>query len=181
MNPKEMIMNTSHVQGMDHVGITVPDIEAATRFFEAAMDAELIYESKPLSSEPTGGEEVENMLNLHEGTAIEATRMLRLRYGPGLELFEMKGPEHREPARPSDYGLQHFAIYVDDIHEAVKKFEAAGGKMFSEPKEILFEPESGEGNLFCYGAAPWGTVIEMITYPTPMPYEYDTPLRRWKL
>jgi catechol 2,3-dioxygenase-like lactoylglutathione lyase family enzyme len=39
------------VHGIDHVGITVPDIEAATRFFEAAFDAQVIYDSKSLSDE----------------------------------------------------------------------------------------------------------------------------------
>lgn len=64
---------------MDHVGITVPDIDQATRFFEAAFDAELIYESKSLSDEPDEGPETERMLNLFPGTRVEAVRMMRLR------------------------------------------------------------------------------------------------------
>lgn len=32
-------MRASPVYGMDHVGVAVPDIAAATRFFEAAFDA----------------------------------------------------------------------------------------------------------------------------------------------
>ena len=83
--------------------------------------------------------------------------------------------------RPSDYGLQHFAVYVDDIEEAIRLFEAAGGRMFTEPQPLMFPPEKGEGNYFCYGTRPWGSVIELITLPTPLPsYEDDTELRRWK-
>lgn len=173
-------MRASPVHGMDHVGLTVPDIDQATRFFEAAFDAELIYESKKLSEEPEEGAEIEQTLNLFPGTQVEAVRMLQLRYGPGLELFQMEGPEQREPVRPSDYGLQHFAIYVDDIDAAVAQFEAAGGTMFTPPQPIMFEPEMGEGNLFCYGKTPWNSVIELLTYPSPMPYEKNTPLRRWR-
>ncbi len=174
-------MQASPVQGMDHVGITVPDIEAATRFFEAAFGAEIIYDSKTPADAPESGPQTEQMLNLFPGTKVLAVRMMRLRYGPGLELFQMEGPEQREPVRPSDYGIQHFAVYVDDIKAAVSQFEAAGGTMFTQPKEIMFKLEQGDGNLFCYGATPWGSVIELITYPYPMPYEETTPLRRWKL
>jgi catechol 2,3-dioxygenase-like lactoylglutathione lyase family enzyme len=165
---------------MDHVGITVPDIDQATQFFEAAFDAELIYESKRLADEPDEGPKTERMLNLFPGTRVEAVRMMRLRYGPGLELFQMRGPEQHEPVRPSDYGLQHFAISVDDIDAAIAQFEAAGGTMFSRPKAFMFGSEVGAGDVFCYGRAPWGSVIEMLSYPSPMPYERDTPLRRWR-
>ena len=159
----------------------MPDIEQATRFFVQAFDAELIYESKSLSDLPVGGKEAEKALNLAPGTRAISVRMLRLRYGPGLELFQMEGSEQREPARPSDYGLQHFAIYVDDMSAAFTQVEAAGGVMFSAPQSILSPVEAGEGNLFCYGRTPWGSVVELITYPSPMPYEKQTPLRRWKL
>lgn len=174
-------MRASPVQGMDHVGITVPDIERVTAFFAEAFDAEVIYASKTPSDEPSEGEEAERTLDLFPETRVVAVRMVRLRYGPGGELFQMEGPEQREPVRPSDYGLQHFAVYVDDMEAAVAKFEAAGGTMFTPPREIMFDLEKGEGNRFCYGATPWGSVIELITYPSPMPYERDTPLRRWKL
>lgn len=173
-------MRASPVHGMDHVGLTVPDIEEATRFFEDAFDAELIYESKTLSDEPDEGAETEQTLNLYPGTKVKAVRMVRLRYGPGLELFQMEGPEQGEPARPSDYGLQHFAVYVDDIEAAVEQFEAAGGALCTRPQALKFGPEAGEGNVFCYGKTPWGSIVEMITYPSPMPYEESTPLRRWR-
>lgn len=173
-------MRASPVHGMDHVGITVPDIDEATRFFEDAFDAELIYESKTLSDEPEEGEETEQTLNLFPGTKVQAVRMLQLRYGPGIDLFQMEGPEQGAPARPSDYGLQHVAIYVDDIDAAVAQFETAGGTTFTRPQGIMFEPEMGEGNVFCYGKTLWGSVIELLTYPSPMPYEKNTPLRRWR-
>lgn len=158
-------MRASPVHGMDHVGLTVPDIDQATRFFEAAFDAELIYGAWTLSEQPAEGAETEQALNPFPGTQVKAVRMLRLRFGPGLELFQMEGPEQREPSRPSDHGVQHFAIYVDDICAAVAQFEAAGGTTFTGPQPIMFEPEMGEGNLFCYGTTPWGSVIELLTYP----------------
>ncbi|WP_407364332.1 VOC family protein (plasmid) [Pseudomonas luteola] len=173
-------MSKEIIRGIDHIGITVPDIEEATRFFESAFSAELIYDSVAPSDEDVKGQEAENMLNLFPGTVIKAVRMMKLRHGPGLELFEMKGPEQNQPSRPSDFGIQHFAVHVDNIHEAMKMFEDAGGKMYTSPQPIMFAAEAAENNFFCYGQTPWGTVIELISLPSPLPYEKGTVLRRWK-
>ncbi|MDY8883516.1 VOC family protein, partial [Escherichia coli] len=48
------------------------------------------------------------------------------------------------------------------------------------PKPLTFPDEKGEGNAFCYGQTPWGSIVELICWPTPMPYEKTTNLRRWK-
>lgn len=173
-------MKASPFHGMDHVGITVADMEAATRFFESAFDAELIYESKPSSEPPDEGSDLERTLGVPAGTRMHSVRMLALRNGPGVELLQFSGPDQREPIRPADYGLQHFAVYVDDMPAAVAKFEDAGGTMLTDPQPFMFKPEEGDGNLFCYGRTPWGSTIELVTYSSPMPYEGATPLRRWR-
>jgi catechol 2,3-dioxygenase-like lactoylglutathione lyase family enzyme len=104
--------------------------------------------------------------------------MMRVANGPGIELFEMQSPHQQSPARPSDLGLQHFAVYVDDIDAAVKRFVAAGGELMAAPTPTV-GVEAGPGNAYCYAKTPWGTVIELITYPSPGAYEKETPLRRW--
>jgi catechol 2,3-dioxygenase-like lactoylglutathione lyase family enzyme len=177
---QESEMDSNPARGMDHVGITVEDIEAATRFFQEAFGAEVIYDSVAPDDPSLEGEEPETNLHVVKGTTISAVRMLKLQYGPGLELFEMHASEQSAPVRPSDYGLQHFAVYVDDIKEATRLFEAAGGQMFTDPQPLMFPTEVGEGNFFCYGRTPWGSVIELITLPSPMPYENGTDLRRWR-
>ncbi|MCP1440866.1 catechol 2,3-dioxygenase-like lactoylglutathione lyase family enzyme [Erwinia persicina] len=173
-------MSTGTVRGMDHVGITVSDIEEATRFFSEAFGAEVIYDSVSPSDDDVKGEETESILNLFPGTRITTVRMMKLQHGPGLELFEMQGPEQHQPVRPSDYGIQHFAVYVDDINEAIGLFERAGGKMFTSPQPLMFPTEAGDNNFFCYGRTPWGSVIELISLPSRLPYEESTSLRRWK-
>lgn len=173
-------MSKEIIRGMDHVGITVADIDEATRFFQAAFGAEVIYDSVAPDDEDVKGSDTEKTLNLYPGTEIKAVRMVKLQYGPGLELFQMKGPRQNAPQRPSDYGIQHFAVYVDDMQEATRLFEAAGGKMFTTPQPLMFPTEVGDNNFFCYGQTPWGSVIELISLPSPLPYEKDTALRRWK-
>lgn len=52
--------------------------------------------------------------------------------------------------------------------------------MFTAPQPLMFPTEVGENNFFCYGRTPWGSVIELISLPSKLPYEDHTSLRRWK-
>jgi catechol 2,3-dioxygenase-like lactoylglutathione lyase family enzyme len=172
-------MAKNPVLGIDHIGVTVTDIEAATEFLIEALGAEVIYKSYEADQPPQGGTQMEHDLNLAEGTRLISARMIKIGVGPTIEMFELKVDDQDSPARPSDLGMQHMAIYVEDINKAVERFKNAGGKIFSKPKPFLFPKEVGEGNLFVYGRAPWGMMIEFITYPSKMPYEDETELRLW--
>ena len=124
------------------------------------------------------GPAAEKELDLAPGTKLITMRMMKLAHGPGLELFEMKGPTQHPPARPSDFGLQHIAVYVDDMDASLRRFVAAGGTILSGPN-VMLGLEKGEGNSWAYAQAPWGTVIELLTYPGKEDYEKNTKVRRW--
>jgi catechol 2,3-dioxygenase-like lactoylglutathione lyase family enzyme len=158
--------------------MTVPNLEDASRFLEEALDAKPIYDDVKRDQTPMKGVQVERQLDLVPGTSLVAMRMLRVANGPGIELFEVQSPHQQPPARPSDLGLQHFAVYVDDIDAAVERFVAAGGELVAAPSPTI-TLEAGPGNAYSYVKTPWGTVIELITHPSPGAYEKETPLRRW--
>ena len=166
-------------RGVDHIGITVPDLDAASHFLEEALDAVPLYDSITRTEPPMRGPQAEQLLDLSPGTALIAMRMMKLANGPGIELFEMKGPMQHSPVRPSDFGLQHFAVYVDDMAAAIDRFTRAGGKVLSGPSEML-GLEKGHGNVWAYAQAPWGSIIELLTSPSPQDYEKQTTQRRWK-
>jgi catechol 2,3-dioxygenase-like lactoylglutathione lyase family enzyme len=165
-------------RGMDHVGFTVPDLDAATRFFTEAFDAKTLYDSIKRTDQPFAGPKAEAMLGVPPNTVLVTMRMMQLGNGPGIELFEMRCADQRPAARPSDFGLQHVAVYVDDIDYAIQRFVSAGGTMLSGANELL-GLEKGKGNFWCYGHTPWRSVIELISYPAPQDYETTTLLRRW--
>ena len=167
------------VRGLDHVGMAVHDIEAATDFLRNGLGAEVIYETLKKGEAAQAGADTEERLGLAKGARISAIRMLRLGHGPGLELFEIESPDQNAPARASDLGWQHIAVYADDLDAALRRFEAAGGEILGKPHGLP-PKERGEGNRFCYARAPFGALVEFITYPSPQPYEAETPLRRWK-
>jgi len=170
---------TTSVRGIDHIGLTVPDLEAATRFFASAFGAIVLYDALPQSTPGRGGPELEARLGVPAGTVQVAIRLLGLADGPSIELFEYRSPVQAVPATPSDYGWQHVAFYVDDIEGAARDVVAAGGITLGQPRPLP-HLEAGPANRFLYCRTPWGSTLELISYPDPQPYEQHTGMRRWR-
>lgn len=153
-----------HPRGIDHVGLTVPDLKTASRFLEEALGAIALYDLQAPDAPPMAGAATEMQLGLPSGAKVIHMRLLRLGEGPSIELFQVADATQRGAAALPDFGLQHFAVYVDDLDEAAARFEAAGGELLSSPNPTS-GPEAGPRNRWLYGRAPWGSLIELITYP----------------
>lgn len=161
------------------MGVTVPDVEAATRFLVRALDAVVLYDTLRREDGPNSGPETERRLGVPRGTQQRAVRMLGLPHGPGLELFEYHGPRQQPAALPCDFGWQHLALYADDLDAAVERAVHAGATLL-DPPHPLPGPEQGAHNRFVYLRTPWGATLELLTYPDPQPYELTTARRRWR-
>jgi catechol 2,3-dioxygenase-like lactoylglutathione lyase family enzyme len=174
--------------GIEHIGVTVPDIPAATRYFEHAFGAEVMFDLVAPDGEgdPRLREEAlaacdaidyESVLGAPSDARIGAVRMLGLGNGPLIELFEYTVAGQRDPVVPSDLGLQHICIYVDDIDAAAARVAEAGGRLLAGPHDMS-GPEAGQGNRYMYTKTPWGMTIELISYPSVMRSEEGTDVLR---
>ena len=172
----------STVRGIEHIGITVPDIEEATAFLVAALDAEPLYDMHGSNADAIDEEDERRsraQLGTRSGARWVSSRMLRIGDGASIELFEYADAEQVPAVTASDLGIQHFAVYVDDIDAARDRIVAAGGTAYEGPG-ILGGAEGGEGNKWLYTVAPWGSIIELVTRPGREQYEETTTLRRWR-
>jgi catechol 2,3-dioxygenase-like lactoylglutathione lyase family enzyme len=169
------------VRAIDHIGITVPNLEEAARFFVEAFRAEIIFkmDSHREISDPEVRVQEQAKLGTRSTAVWTRTLVLRLGDGPSIELFEYDDDERLAPPTPSDLGIQHFGIYVDDIDRACEQVVAAGGTLLDGPT-LLPALEAGEGNKWIYTTAPWGGTIEIVSYPSPQGYEEHTEVRRWR-
>jgi catechol 2,3-dioxygenase-like lactoylglutathione lyase family enzyme len=122
-----MDMTDPVIRGVNHIGITVPDIEAAKSFLAEALGGRVIYQSFGPQDPPRQGPEFERAVGAFPGTVVRAQAMVKIGNGPDIELFEMHGPEQAQPVRASDLGITHFGVYTDDIHGSVERFQNAGG------------------------------------------------------
>jgi catechol 2,3-dioxygenase-like lactoylglutathione lyase family enzyme len=169
------------VRAIDHVGITVPSIEEASAFLVAAFGAEVVFDMQPSapSDSTAPAPDDQARLGVRPGVRWRSSRLLRLGEGASIELFEYEDAGQRTPPTVSDLGINHFAVYVDDIHAAQERVIAAGGSSLEGPL-LLPGPESGDDNWWLYTVAPWGGTIELVSYPGDQGYEATTNVRRWR-
>jgi len=125
---------------IDHIGIAVPDLEAAKQFYEGtlgikATGVEEVSEQKVrVCFLPTGDSELE----LLESTAPD---------GPIAKFIESKGA-----------GIQHIALRVDDIEAALSELKSAGIKLIDE------KPRYGAGGAriaFLHPKSTGGVLLEL--------------------
>jgi catechol 2,3-dioxygenase-like lactoylglutathione lyase family enzyme len=138
------------IQRMDHVGIVVEDLAAATEFF---VDLGLKLEGE---AQLEGGW-VDRVVGL-EGVRSEIV-MLETPDGHGrLELSKFHAPSGRGGDRhaPANApGIRHVTFAVDDLDAAVASVRARGG-------ELVGEVEDYEGIYrTCYVRGPEGIIVEL--------------------
>jgi catechol 2,3-dioxygenase-like lactoylglutathione lyase family enzyme len=148
------------LSGLDHVGLTVPDLEEATRFLVDVIGCEYLYSLGPLADER--GAWMQTHLNV-DRRAVARARFFRCGSSPVLEVFEYTAPDQRTtPPRNSDVGGHHVALYVDDLDAAVRYLKARGVTVLGDPTASA---GPHEGQRWVYFLAPWGAQFELVSYP----------------
>ncbi|SPZ33130.1 Lactoylglutathione lyase-like lyase [Agrobacterium tumefaciens] len=122
--------------------------------------------------------DVERQLGLPKGACIVRQRMLRIGNGPGVELFEIEAPQQQPAAGLHDFGLNHLALYCDDMSAAVARMKAAGGELLSEIHGNS-RHEDTPGNASVYARAPWGMLIELQSIPGGYYYDDNNEATAW--
>jgi catechol 2,3-dioxygenase-like lactoylglutathione lyase family enzyme len=146
--------------GLDHVGLTVPDLEAATRFLVDVLGCEHLYSLGPLADRD--GAWMQTHLNV-DPRAVARVRFFRCGSNPVLEVFEYTAPDQRTaPPRNSDVGGHHVALYVDDLDAAVRYLKAREVQVLGEPTTSA---GPHEGQRWVYFLTPWGAQFELVSYP----------------
>ncbi len=147
--------------GIEHIGLTVPSIEEATRFFTDVIGAEVLYDIGPFES---ADDWMASHLAVHPRARINKIRVMRAANGPTLELFEFTAPDQRTTLpRNSDFGGWHIAFYVDDMDRALAALRAHKCRIQSGPVKMTEGPSAGLSWL--YFQAPWGQQLELVSYP----------------
>ncbi len=162
--------------GIDHVGITVPDVAAAAAWFEDVLGG-----INPLTFGPFGdptGDFMQQLVDVDPRAVVEQIRVIRAGDGPGIELFEYEAPDQDQTFRKnSDWGGHHVAFYVRHIDKAVEYLQARGAQKRFGPFAVTAGPAAGQ--TINYFQTPFGTDIELISYPHGMAYEKTAPIPLW--
>jgi catechol 2,3-dioxygenase-like lactoylglutathione lyase family enzyme len=135
---------------MEHVGIVVDDLAAATEFF-VRLGLEVSGEG------PVEGTWVDRIVGL-EGVRAEIVFVQTPGGHAQFELTKFHAPSFdgdRKPAPANAPGLRHVSFAVDDIDAAVADLRARGTELVGEV--VTFE----DTYRLCYVRGPEGIIVEL--------------------
>jgi catechol 2,3-dioxygenase-like lactoylglutathione lyase family enzyme len=138
------------VQRLEHIGIVVDDLAAATAFFTA------------LGLEKEGETSVEgdvvDRINGLEGVRADVV-ILRTPGGQGkVELARYRSPAyegHAGPAPANAPGIRHILFVVDDLEASLAALRSHGGEPVGELVRY------GNSYKLCYVRGPAGIIVEL--------------------
>jgi catechol 2,3-dioxygenase-like lactoylglutathione lyase family enzyme len=149
------------VTRIDHIGITVPDLDQAREFFVDVLGCEYLYTLGPLQDDD--GHWMSEHLNVDDRAVVPRLHFYRLGGQAIFELFEYQAPGQRpEPPRNSDIGGHHIALYVEDLDAAVADLHRRGLRVLGQPTA---SKGAHEGQRWVYFLSPWGLQCELVSYP----------------
>ena len=158
------------MRGVNHIGITVPDLVQAESFFVGVLGCQKAFSFGPFRDDK--GNFMQDLLDVDPRAVIEQITMVRCGFGSNIELFKYTAPDQKTvAARNSDVGGHHIAIYVDDINAAAEYLKAKGVRTLMGPLPVDQGPAAGQAILYFF--APWGLQLEAISFPKGMAYEKD--------
>ncbi len=165
-------------RGVNHIGLTVPNLDVASRFLSEGLGARWCYDGLSADDPPREGPEIERQLGLPSGARIVRQRLMRIGNGPNIELFEVAYAAAKTPLGLADRGWNHISVYCDDIEGALRRIAAAGGRPLSEVHaNSRYEDTPGNGSV--YVTPPWGGLIELQTIPAGNYYPEDSESQAW--
>lgn len=148
------------LRGVDHIGITVPDLEEASRWLTEVLGCTYMYTLGPYRDDE--GNWMERHLDVHPRAVMQSLRFFRCG-NTTLEVFQYAAPvQNRVPPRNSDIGGHHIALYVDDLDEAVRHLRRHDVVVLGGPTA---SKGPSEGQRWVYFLAPWGLQMELVSYP----------------
>jgi catechol 2,3-dioxygenase-like lactoylglutathione lyase family enzyme len=138
------------IQRMEHVGIVVEDLAAATEFF---ADLGLALQGEG----PVEGGWVDRVVGL-DGVRADIAIMQTPDGHGRLELTKFHSPSHQgdiPPAPANTPGIRHISFAVEDIDAVVAGLRARGAELVGELERYK------DRYRLCYVRGPEGIIVEL--------------------
>lgn len=154
------------LEGLDHVGLTVLDLDEGVRFYCSLLQAKEIFRLGPFDSRelPAVDGKDWSMAFVNVADASFTLAMLELPNGSRVELFQYDRPTDRNPVPPRncDIGGHHIAFKVTDLDSVLSKGSSLGLRFMAGPIAIDEGPAAGQRIIYCLD--PWGNQLELVEY-----------------
>ncbi|MFF3855453.1 VOC family protein [Micromonospora sp. NPDC002575] len=154
-------------QRVDHVALTVADLDAATAFVVDVLGGEVVYRLPPLAR-------TDDWMSEHLDVPPRATAEIALiRLGPttNLELFQYTvAGQATTPPQRHDPGHQHLGFLVADVAEATAAVRRLSGLTPQGPADAPGGRSPLAGACRARFRTPWGLAFELRSLPEPAPH-----------
>lgn len=160
--------NKTYPKAFSHIGITVPNIEEAVKFYTEVLGVYIIME--PTVVEEENNTAIGQMCIDVFGEGWQTFKIAHLSTGDriGIELFEFKESRENKPQfEPFKTGLFHFSIQDPDVEGLVQKIVASGGKQRMPIREYY---PTEKPYRMCYVEDPFGVVFEIYSHSYELHY-----------
>jgi catechol 2,3-dioxygenase-like lactoylglutathione lyase family enzyme len=143
---------------MNHVGVTVTDIDKAVDWYVKVFRLELLEGPMLCDLGTVGAARRRDVFGPRWG-AMKLAHLLTAN-GAGLELFQFVDPPVESLPDNFTYwraGPHHIALTVDDFNTVLQRLKDHGGRQRSG----VFDVHGGA--FICYCEDPWGNVVEIVS------------------
>lgn len=176
---KNGIPGLSHI---DHVGLTVPDLDLAVRFYADVIGGTELYRLGPFdAAEMPKMPDGRDWTAAHVNVANARLSIAMLQIGPNLmlELFQYDRPADKAtaPPRNCDAGGHHIAFKVADLDAAKSYLAGKGCTAMAGP--IVLDQGPCATTRVNYVLDPWGNQLELVEYKTQA-FEPTAPVRIYR-
>jgi catechol 2,3-dioxygenase-like lactoylglutathione lyase family enzyme len=150
----------------DHVGLTVPDLDAAVAFYTHAFEAHELFRMGPFdAADLPRGADGRDWTETHVDVPAARLQFAVLQLAPGfrLELFAYERPTDARTSAPrnNDVGGHHVGVCVDDLERATATLRSRGVTVL-EP--IVIDDGPMAGTRSAYVVDPWANHLELVAY-----------------
>jgi catechol 2,3-dioxygenase-like lactoylglutathione lyase family enzyme len=175
----EGLPGLSHV---DHVGLTVPDLDAASKFYCDVIGGRELYRLGPFdAAEMPRVADGRDWTEAHINVAGARLSIAMISIGPNLmlELFQYDQPADRsgQPPRNCDFGGHHIAFKVRNLEAAKSHLADRGCKVMDGP--IVLDQGPCATTRVNYVLDPFGNQLELVEYTTQA-FEASAPVKIYR-
>lgn len=167
---------------VDHVGLTVPNLDTAVRFYCDVIGGSELYRMGPFDAmDLPRMKDGRDWTEAHINVPGARLTIAMLSIGPNLmlELFQYDRPadRHEQAPRNCDFGGHHIAFKVENIETAKNYLADHGCKVMDGP--IILDQGPCALTRVNYVLDPWGNQLELVEYTTQA-FEATAPVKIYR-
>lgn len=161
-------MATTYPRSFSHIGLSVPDLDKAVKFYTEVLGWYLIMEPNEITEDDSA---IGVMCTDVFGGGWKRFRIAHLSTGDriGVEIFEFDNQQ--VPENNFEYwktGIFHFCVQDPNVEELAARIVAAGGKKRMEKPRYYYPGEKPYRMI--YMEDPFGNILEIYSHSYELTY-----------